>query len=48
MRCRHKPAGSGGEDLETDAFPHSYLDHLIVMEEISRASGSVGLSYGAQ
>ncbi|GAA5864868.1 hypothetical protein JCM3774_004255 [Rhodotorula dairenensis] len=24
-----------------------YLDHLIVMEEISRASGSIGLSYGA-
>ena len=25
----------------------SYLDHCIVMEEISRASGSIGLSYGA-
>lgn len=25
----------------------SYLDHCIVMEEMSRASGSVGLSYGA-
>lgn len=24
-----------------------YLEHCIVMEEISRASGSVGLSYGA-
>ncbi|BGP33896.1 hypothetical protein JCM10296v2_005703 [Rhodotorula toruloides] len=24
-----------------------YLDHLIVMEEISRASGSIALSYGA-
>ncbi|TDT41380.1 isovaleryl-CoA dehydrogenase [Halospina denitrificans] len=24
-----------------------YLDHVIAMEEISRASGSVGLSYGA-
>ena len=24
-----------------------YLAHVIVMEEISRASGSVGLSYGA-
>ena len=24
-----------------------YLAHCIVMEEISRASGSVGLSYGA-
>ena len=24
-----------------------YLEHVIVMEEISRASGSVGLSYGA-
>jgi len=25
----------------------SYLDHTLAMEEISRASGSVGLSYGA-
>ena len=25
----------------------SYLSHLVAMEEISRASGSVGLSYGA-
>ncbi|XP_011300376.1 isovaleryl-CoA dehydrogenase, mitochondrial [Fopius arisanus] len=25
----------------------SYLDHVIVMEEVSRASASVGLSYGA-
>src|SRR6478736_10335250 len=25
----------------------SYLAHLVAMEEISRASGSVGLSYGA-
>ena len=24
-----------------------YLEHVIAMEEISRASGSVGLSYGA-
>ncbi|OAF68168.1 Isovaleryl-CoA dehydrogenase, mitochondrial [Intoshia linei] len=24
-----------------------YIDHVIVMEEISRASGSIGLSYGA-
>src|SRR5687768_5464984 len=24
-----------------------YLAHIVVMEEISRASGSVGLSYGA-
>ncbi|MGO4781755.1 acyl-CoA dehydrogenase family protein, partial [Lysobacter sp. 2RAB21] len=24
-----------------------YLAHLVAMEEISRASGSVGLSYGA-
>jgi isovaleryl-CoA dehydrogenase len=30
----------GGADL-------GYLAHIIVMEEISRASGSVGLSYGA-
>lgn len=25
-----------------------YLDHTIVMEELSRASGSIALSYGAQ
>ena len=25
-----------------------YLDHLVVMEELSRASGSIALSYGAQ
>ena len=24
-----------------------YLDHVIAMEELSRASGAVGLSYGA-
>ena len=30
----------GGSDL-------GYLAHVIAMEEISRASGSVGLSYGA-
>ena len=25
----------------------SYLDHIIIMEEISRAAGGVALSYGA-
>lgn len=25
----------------------SYLEHVIAMEEVSRASGSIGLSYGA-
>ncbi|XP_031841244.1 isovaleryl-CoA dehydrogenase, mitochondrial [Nomia melanderi] len=25
----------------------TYLDHVIIMEELSRASGSIGLSYGA-
>lgn len=25
----------------------TYLDHCIVMEEISRSSASIGLSYGA-
>src|SRR3546814_7918770 len=25
-----------------------YLEHVVVMEEVSRASASVGLSYGAQ
>ena len=34
------PEAMGGADL-------GYLAHVIVMEEISRASGSVGLSYGA-
>jgi isovaleryl-CoA dehydrogenase len=34
------PDAYGGADL-------GYLAHIIVMEEISRASGSVGLSYGA-
>ena len=34
------PERYGGSDM-------GYLAHVIVMEEISRASGSVGLSYGA-
>ncbi len=34
------PAEFGGSDL-------GFLAHLVAMEEISRASGSVGLSYGA-
>jgi isovaleryl-CoA dehydrogenase len=34
------PESLGGTDL-------GYLAHVVVMEEISRASGSVGLSYGA-
>ncbi|XP_044521064.1 isovaleryl-CoA dehydrogenase, mitochondrial isoform X3 [Gracilinanus agilis] len=34
------PAQYGGSDL-------GYLDHVIVMEEISRASAAIGLSYGA-
>ncbi len=34
------PGEFGGSDM-------GYLAHLIAMEEISRASGSVGLSYGA-
>ncbi len=34
------PAELGGSEL-------GYLAHLLAMEEISRASGSVGLSYGA-
>ena len=25
----------------------SYTDHVIIMEELSRASGGIGLSYGA-
>ena len=34
------PESLGGSDL-------GYLAHTVAMEEISRASGSVGLSYGA-
>ena len=34
------PAEYGGSEM-------SYLAHLVAMEEISRASGSVGLSYVA-
>src|SRR6185295_14950428 len=34
------PESLGGSGL-------GYLDHVIAMEEISRASASVGLSYGA-
>ena len=34
------PSEYGGLNL-------GYLEHIIVMEEISRASGSVALSYGA-
>ncbi|MCB1625966.1 MAG: acyl-CoA dehydrogenase family protein, partial [Pseudomonadales bacterium] len=34
------PESLGGAGL-------GYLAHVVVMEEISRASGSVGLSYGA-
>jgi isovaleryl-CoA dehydrogenase len=34
------PASLGGSEL-------GYLAHVVAMEEISRASGSVGLSYGA-
>ena len=34
------PAEYGGSDM-------GYLAHLVAMEEVSRASGSVGLSYGA-
>jgi isovaleryl-CoA dehydrogenase len=34
------PESHGGSDL-------GYLAHVVAMEEISRASGSVGLSYGA-
>ncbi|NWJ09220.1 IVD protein, partial [Crypturellus undulatus] len=34
------PAKYGGSAM-------GYLDHVLVMEEVSRASGAVGLSYGA-
>jgi len=34
------PASLGGSEM-------GYLAHVVAMEEISRASGSVGLSYGA-
>lgn len=32
---------------EYGGLGRGYLDHCLVMEEISRASGSVALSYGA-
>jgi isovaleryl-CoA dehydrogenase len=34
------PAEYGGSDM-------GYLDHVLVMEELSRASGGIALSYGA-
>lgn len=34
-------------DTEYGGTGGSYLDHVIVMEEISRACGAIGLSYGA-
>lgn len=34
-------------DVEYGGSGFGYLEHTIAMEEISRASGSVGLSYGA-
>ncbi|KAM4690608.1 isovaleryl-CoA dehydrogenase, mitochondrial [Rhinophrynus dorsalis] len=34
------PAKYGGSEM-------GYLEHVLVMEEISRASGAIGLSYGA-
>lgn len=34
------PAEFGGSDL-------GYMEHVIVMEELSRASGAIALSYGA-
>lgn len=34
-------------DLDFGGSGMSYLAHVVAMEEISRASGSVGLSYGA-
>lgn len=37
ITARPEYGGTGG----------SYLDHVIIMEELSRASGSIGLSYGA-
>lgn len=35
------------ETVEYGGMGLGYLEHAIVMEEISRASGSIGLSYGA-
>lgn len=34
-------------DTEYGGTGGSYLEHVIVMEEISRACGAIGLSYGA-
>jgi isovaleryl-CoA dehydrogenase len=35
------PSDFGGSDM-------GYLEHVLIMEEVSRASGSVGLSYVTQ
>ena len=40
MFCFLKPAEYGGTGA-------SYMDHVLVMEELSRAAGGVALSYGA-
>lgn len=34
-------------EVEYGGTGGTYLDHVIIMEEISRASAAVGLSYGA-
>lgn len=33
--------------MEDGGVGLGYLDHVIVMEEVSRASGGIALSYGA-
>ncbi len=43
---RHGPARHDGEE-EYGGTDMGYLAHVLAMEQVSRASASVGLSYGA-
>ncbi|RXM93130.1 Isovaleryl-CoA dehydrogenase, mitochondrial [Acipenser ruthenus] len=44
---REHPVLWGNRSVEFGGSAMGYLDHVIVMEEISRVSAAVGLSYGA-
>uniref|UniRef100_A0A8C9VQT4 Isovaleryl-CoA dehydrogenase, mitochondrial n=1 Tax=Scleropages formosus TaxID=113540 RepID=A0A8C9VQT4_SCLFO len=45
--CMHKYLMVSSVSVEFGGSGLGYLDHVIVMEEISRVSAAVGLSYGA-
>lgn len=38
---------SGGFIWVTGGLGLSYLEHVLIMEQLSRSSGALGLSYGA-